>query len=178
MTVDGTPQSGAHNNMTKKGFTLIELMIVMVIMGILAAIGVTAFMASQIKGRDAQRKESLKGIASALELYYNDKGSYPAADSSGYILACYSGGVTVRCDRSDTDHSIMTDGTTIYMATIPGDPTPTQNYFYVSNGKQFQLYAHLQNNQDSQIITPAASGTSCGTNADCNYGVASANINP
>src|SRR5512146_841885 len=93
----------------KKGFTLIELMIVMVIMGILAAIGVTAFMSSQTKARDAQRKGNLKAFAGALELYYNDKGVYPLGDSSGYMLACYSGGVTVKCDRSDTAHSTMSD---------------------------------------------------------------------
>lgn len=166
-------------SLRRQGFTLIELMIVMVIMGILAAIGVTAFMSSQTKARDSQRKGNLKAIAGALELYYNDKGSYPIGDASGYILACYSGGATAPCDRSDTAHTTVSDGTTIYMANIPPDPTSSQHYYYVStNGKQFQLYAHLQNNQDPQIITPAAAGTSCGTNIDCNYGISSSNINP
>jgi len=160
----------------KRGFTLIELMLVMIIMGVLAAIGVTAFISSQVKGRDSARKGNLKAISQALELYYNDKGAYPVA-SSGYIKACMSGGVAENCDGTDAQHKTMTDGTTIYMANMPKDPVASDRYYYVStNGKQFQLYAHLENTQDLQLMTPAASGTSCG--GACNYGVSSADTNP
>ena len=51
----------------QKGFTLLELLVVMVILGLLAAIGLSSFISSQKKGRDARRKADLSSIQSALE---------------------------------------------------------------------------------------------------------------
>lgn len=165
------------NNMKReqKGFTLLELMIVMIIMGILAAIGVTAFISSQIKGRDTARKGDLKSITTALELYYNDVGSYPLDNSAGGIKGC-NGPPAATC----TVNTVWQDANaTVYMPELPTDPVSTQKYYYVDvNGKQFQLYTHLENSQDPQLITPAAAGTSCGTGVSCNYGVSSANTTP
>lgn len=161
----------------KRGFTLIELMIVMIIMGVLAAIGVSGFMSSQIKGRDTTRKGNLKAIAQALELYYNDKGVYPLWDGSGGMKGCWATGGASPGVCAGKQLWQDTVATTIYMAQFPEDPVATQKYWYVSsNGSQYQLYAHLENSQDPQIITPAASGTNCGT--ACNYGISSANTTP
>lgn len=164
------------------GFTLLELMIVMILMGVLATIGITSFMSSQIKGRDTTRKGDLRAIASALEMYYTDKGLYPVG-SAGSITGCYTAaGATGICGK---DYPIFKDGSVtsgaIWMANFPVDPVSTQKYYYHSaNGSQFQLYAHLENSQDPQIITPTPAGgatVSCGTGA-CNWGVASANTQP
>lgn len=171
--------SGAHNdmkNVSRKGFTLIELLIVMIIMGILAAIGIQAFMASQIKGRDTARKGNLKAIAQALELYYNDKGAYPRDDGSGGMKGCWTiGGVTPAvCAKNQ----VWEDANgTIYMAQFPGDPNAGQRYWYVStNGKQYQLYGRLENSQDPQIITVSTSGTCSPSGLACNWGVSSGNV--
>ena len=164
----------------KKGFTLIELMIVMVIMGILATIGVTAFISSQIKGRDVTRKANLRAIASALELYYNDKGAYPIG-ASGTFSSCYTTTLSGpgACGTSYPVFKDTANTSTIYMAQFPTDPVISQKYYYVSDatGKQYQMYAHLENTQDPAIITPAAAGTNCGT-AACNFGLASTNTLP
>lgn len=155
------------------GFTLIELMIVMVIMGILAAIGVSAFFASQMKGRDATRKADLRSIASALELFYNDKKTYPKDDGNGGMKGC-----GLNSDQVCTANQPFTDTKTNYMARFPTDvSTPNQRYYYVSaTGSQFQLYAHLENANDPQIIVPvpAYGSTSCGVGA-CNFGIGSPN---
>lgn len=164
----------------RSGFTLIELMIVMVIMGVLAVIGVTAFMSSQVKGRDSARKGDLNAIAQALELYYNDNSRYPADDNSGGMVGCDGGVGTnptpapVTCTPGAVFKN--TNGT-IYMPQFPKDPSSAQIYFYdgVSTGSQYKLYAHLENDQDPQIMS-ALPGVYCGTNIQCNYGVASGNI--
>src|SRR5689334_17277314 len=91
------------------GFTLIELMIVMIIMGVLAAIGVSAFVSSQKKGRDTTRKENLKSIANALELYYNDNLQYPLGDGSGGMLGC-NGGVGL----SPTPAPVLCQGNKVF----------------------------------------------------------------
>src|SRR3989338_3495686 len=63
--------------MSKKAFTLIELLIVIVLLGVLAALISGNFITSLKKGRDAKRKGDLEQITRALEMYYEDKKSYP-----------------------------------------------------------------------------------------------------
>ena len=63
----------------KHGFTIVELLIVIVVIGILAAITIVAYNGIQAKARDTQRIADMKTIAKALELYKTNNGSYPAA---------------------------------------------------------------------------------------------------
>jgi general secretion pathway protein G len=63
--------------LSKKGFTIVELLVVIVVIAILAAITVVAYNGIQVKARDSQRKQDVKTIAKALELYYIDNGQYP-----------------------------------------------------------------------------------------------------
>jgi|CXWL01.1.fsa_nt_gi general secretion pathway protein G len=59
------------------GFTLLELLIVMAIIGVIAAIVLMALDQSRIKGRDAGRKAQALEILKGLELFYSDSGTYP-----------------------------------------------------------------------------------------------------
>ena len=64
--------------MTKKGFTLIELMIVVAIIGILAAIAIPQFANLVAKSQEGRCKANLGTIRSALSIYYGDlEGWYP-----------------------------------------------------------------------------------------------------
>jgi prepilin-type N-terminal cleavage/methylation domain-containing protein len=63
---------------TKKGFTLIELMIVVAIIGILAAIAIPQFANLVAKSQEGRTKANLGTIRSALSIYYGDlEGWYP-----------------------------------------------------------------------------------------------------
>ena len=65
----------------KKGFTLIELMIVVAIIGILAAIAIPKFADLINKSKEGATKGALSSVRSALQVYYGDnEGWFPADD--------------------------------------------------------------------------------------------------
>jgi general secretion pathway protein G len=71
------------------GFTLLELLVFMTIIGILAAIAVPALRDSPQRAREATLKEDLFTMRSVIDQYHGDKGSYPSdlatLVSSGYL---------------------------------------------------------------------------------------------
>lgn len=69
----------------QKGFTIIELIIVIVVIGILASIVYVSFTTVQKRSRDAQRDRDVMDIQRALDKYYAANGAYPsiAADGAG-----------------------------------------------------------------------------------------------
>ena len=87
------------NTNNNKGFTLIELLVVIAIIGILATLAIVSLTTARSSSRDAKRIADLKQLQTALEVYYNDNGVYPALLS----------------DLSST---------TKYLETIPTAPTP------------------------------------------------------
>ena len=64
----------------RRGFTLIELMIVMAVLSVLAVSGLASFQASQRNARDGRRKADLETIRQALELYRRENGRYPISN--------------------------------------------------------------------------------------------------
>lgn len=145
----------------KKGFTLVELLVSITIIGILSSIGLATFTSAQKKSRDAKRKAHLKQLTDAFEAYYNDYGQYPD-----------DGDIVWGEDFSDSKG-------TMYMVKLPADPTLGLFYEYLpaADNKSFQLYARLENENDSAVMT-FTPPPSCGTNIDCNYGVSSSNTSP
>lgn len=69
-------------SVNKRGFTLIELMIAMTILAVVSAIGYTSYSNAQIAARDFRRKDDLRKIQVALELYQQKNGRYPCSDDS------------------------------------------------------------------------------------------------
>ena len=70
----------------KTGFTIIELLIVIAIIGILAGLVLTNFQGAQAKARDAQRKTRLNSVYGKLEEFYNNNNGYPDGVLSQTVL--------------------------------------------------------------------------------------------
>ncbi len=66
-----------HRFGNKRGFTLVELLAVMMILSILAAIAVPSYRRHQLKARETVLSENLYQMRRALDAFYADKGSYP-----------------------------------------------------------------------------------------------------
>jgi prepilin-type N-terminal cleavage/methylation domain-containing protein len=60
-----------------KGFTIVELLIVIVVIGILALLVITTYAGIQAKARNTKRQTDLKSLQTKLEAFYNDNGYYP-----------------------------------------------------------------------------------------------------
>lgn len=148
------------------GFTLVELIVVIAILGLLATVGLASFRSSQIKGRDAQRKHNLGQLQRGLEAYYNDKGGYPDSTALPSPPAQWR------------DTLPSGEAGTLYMKEIPVDPT-NYSYVYESDGIYYKIFAHLENERDKDLVPETGCdvvrGTSCG-GSPCNYGVSSANL--
>jgi prepilin-type N-terminal cleavage/methylation domain-containing protein len=75
-------------NKTNSGFTLIEILLVVAIIGLLAAIAVPQFIAYRTRAIDMQMKNDLKNAAMAMESYFAEFKIYPASvgsvSSAGY----------------------------------------------------------------------------------------------
>lgn len=71
----------------KKGFTLVELMIVITVIAILATIAVVSFSRVQKQARDTKRKGDLRALATALQAYFTEKNTYPGSDIAGLSTA-------------------------------------------------------------------------------------------
>ena len=81
------------------GFTVLELLVVMIIIGILAAIAIPLYLSQKKKGYDASVKSDLRSYARELETYNADSGAFPATaaftQASGGVLKV-APGLTVR----------------------------------------------------------------------------------
>ena len=128
--------------MKNKGFTLVELIVVITIMIVITAIGVVSFAGINKRSRDSRRISDLKKVSIALEIYRQENGYYPALVDS-----------------------LVGD----YMDAKPTDPKSGFVYDFTSGigpSYSYSLYAHVE---DVGSTTASSYGsTNCGTGV-CNY---------
>ena len=146
----------------KKGFTLIELMVVISIIAILSGIGFATYSGLNKKTRDSRRKVDLEVIRQALELYRSDVGIYPG--SNGWCTQV-----------SNTTYPEVKNALQAgYVERVPQDPRYAdtyQDYFYmnISSGQKYALYAELEGSDATDDITGCA--RIGGTNNEYDYKV-------
>ncbi len=94
----------------EKGFTIVELLIVIVVIGILAALVVTTFSGIQKKARDSERQTDIKAVHSQLEAYFAQNGRYPTnanLDDDTFVGASLKGlDLTALADPKGSDNNV------------------------------------------------------------------------
>lgn len=102
-----------HNKIvTKKGFTIVELLVVIVVIGILVSIMVISYNGIQQRSRDSKRASDITQLKIAIEKYRSEKSMYP--DGCGTD--------NVGCNASGLSTALSP-----YLSTIPHDPRNTAN---------------------------------------------------
>jgi len=96
----------------QQGFTIIELLIVIAIIGILAGLVLNNFQGAQAKARDVQRRTRVNSIHSKLEEYYNNNGGYPDGVLSTTVLPGIDAGALVDAGNCAIGYTWATTATT------------------------------------------------------------------
>ena len=123
------------NASLQRGFTLIEIMVVVVIIGILGAIVVPQFMSRPDQAKVTAAKVDIQAISTALEIYRLDNAHYPSTQQGLEALVRRPSGLPV--PRSWNPHG--------YLKSLPVDPWGTP-YQYLNPGVRsfdgsFDLYS-------------------------------------
>jgi type II secretion system protein G len=109
------------------GFTLVELLVAISIIGLVAGITISSASSIQRSSRDAQRKTDLSSLQSALQQYYTDQGYYPDDLTSDFS----AGAQLTNCSGMPptTPACVVSK---VYLQKIPKDPNSATPYGYRS----------------------------------------------
>lgn len=135
------------------GFTLIEIIVVIVIIGLLSTLSLTVLGNSRKKARDAKRKSDLNTIGRFVSLSCFK----PAAGGGNYDLADLIAEISLAKPELKN-----------YLKSVPKDPLSgsdqKSNYTYVVNneGNKCLLYANLENEKEAITLTDLNSPTLSG----------------
>lgn len=131
----------------QRGFSLIEIMVVVVILGILASIVVPKIISRPDEARVVKAKQDVLAIQNALDLYKLDNGVYPSTDQGLLALV-----------EKPTSNPIPRDWKP-YLKSLPKDPW-SREYLYLNPGQHGEI----------DIFTQGADGQPGGTDINAEIG--------
>ena len=111
------------------GFTLIEIMVVILILGLLATIVVQSLRGATDKAKRVKAQADIAEIKTGLDRYYLDAGSYPTSDQGLNSL------VSAPASGNNVPANYESGG---YLQSIPKDPWGNP-YYYQSDGNSYVL---------------------------------------
>jgi general secretion pathway protein G len=134
------PQS-AFRNPHSKGFTLIEIMVVIIILGLLAGLVLPRFLGQEEKAKVEVARTQMRALEGALDAFKLDNGFYPATDQGldALIKQPESGRIPTR----------WREGGYLKPARIPQDPWD-KDYVYLSPGSEGREYEIISYGADNE----------------------------
>lgn len=138
------------NNTKNRGFTIVELLIVIVVIGILAAIVIVAYQGVTSRANDNVVKTDLKNLANKLQIYYVHNDEYPSTTTQMESLG-------FKATRGSYDETV---GNMLYCTIATGT---NARFVVAAKSKSKTQFTH-SSNRGGQTYTGAwtgAHGTDC-----------------
>lgn len=138
----------------KTGFTIVELLIVIVVIGILAAITIVAFNGVTAKANDTKRISDIKNVAKIVNAYYAQNGSFPTTGAATTAILTDS-----NCDVGSKSTNWVPGVVPEFTSALPQSDgkqpngTNTGCYKYWSNGTYFVISAWIGASNNTQTST-------------------------
>ena len=162
----------------KKGFTLVEILVVAGIIGLLGVLATIALGSARVRARDAKRMADMVKTQMALELYFNDNNSYPLVAEATALgqsaTACLSStGWAPSCDATSQS---------VYLANVPTTPATglkemvqcsgvEDAYCYIGNASAYRIQFELETaNPEAKL----AKGVNCASESGVEAGACDA----
>lgn len=150
-----------------KGFTLIEVLVVVAIIAILSSVIIIGLGPTRQAGRDARRISDLRSVQHALELYFNKCGAYPSSTEGCSGTTAITSWATLETAVSNV----------ISTTTFPYDPLAGGTYYYAKSpsGNSYALGALLEDSNNPALKdsvgpgwTPITWSPTTPTHPNCN----------
>lgn len=133
----------------KPGFTIVELTITIIVIGILATIMTVSYIGIQQRSRDGERDNEVTQLKIAIEKYHADTSVYPAVCAS---------------DNTECAISSLTSALLPYLAVIPHDPTnavdSSSDYRYIRGATTTDSYGILVSYENRPVCKTGQNITS------------------
>ena len=129
-------------NLNNKGFTIVELLIVIVVIGILALLVITTYSGIQAKARNAKRQTDLQSIQTQLEAFFSQNGYYPS-------LADMNDTTWLNTNMKSLDQNALID---------PSNPSDSKTLLAAPDTTKHQ-YAYAVTASDGSACGGSTSGT-------------------
>ncbi len=166
------------------GFTLVEIIVVVAIIGILSAVIYANFNQGGAQARDAQRKADLVTLQNAIELYKNDNGRYPAGCNGAGNWSAQSSATAFDCPAGQQYIEGHTAGITFapkYIKVLPTDPRPAASesngsgsdvahsgYMYITNAEGTVYKLMARNTVETELLNYDSDFKACDVVEDLN----------
>ena len=146
------------NNFNKRGFTLVELLVVISIIGILSTFAMVSLNIARVKSRDALRMADMGQLKTALILYFEENTRYPVCDEENF-------NIDWETDSDEVMGSSLVNGSDCYnieladaletgerpiMSSIPKDPLNLINVTAANSGNDVYLYRYISYDNGSE----------------------------
>jgi prepilin-type N-terminal cleavage/methylation domain-containing protein len=145
------------------GFTLVELTIVVVIIGILSAIGAVSYSVIQAGARDSRRSSEISAISSALEKYYDKNGEYPSCSSMSASVESVTTRTLIGINSSVLSTPTAANGANSILAACADLPAGVDSFAYIGDGSStclssncLQYILKYRHEADSKVISVAS----------------------
>lgn len=150
--------------MQQRGFTLVEMLIVVTIILVITSVGMFSYSEASKRSRDTDRQADLRTLQAAVELYKQQNGQYPVGCRGA---GAWSGQIGTQYACADGSNQYIVGLAPIYIPVLPNDKHlngTDSGYVYTTNTDRSVYKIEARKTVESETVTAAHKLASCEMN--------------